>query len=123
MNTVFTKLAIPALLVSALAAPIAASASQRSDSVVARLTDSRILDNGFNQRLNRQQHRIDQGIRSRELSPRETGRLENREYRLRMETSNNRLDHGGRLTRSEHRRLERQINRTSGAILALWCKL
>ena len=70
---------------------------------------------GVAYRMHHQQGRIAEGVESGQLTPREASRLERREASLhrqdyRMHRS------GGRFTPAERRRLEREENRTSGAI-------
>ena len=60
-----------------------------------------------------QQRRIAQGIRSGELTPRETARLENQESRLNGEIRDLRQDNGGRLTPKDRRIVNRQQDRLS----------
>ena len=64
----------------------------------------------------RQQRRIDQGVRSGRLTPREAGHLERREHRINEHIAADRADHGGKLTPGEKRRINRQEDRTSRAI-------
>lgn len=70
---------------------------------------------GIDRREARQQGRIRQGIRSGELTSRETYRLERQQAKLRLTEARFRRS-GGRLTASERARLQRQENRTSRTI-------
>ena len=63
-----------------------------------------------------QQDRIAQGVRSGQLTPRETAHLENREARINREIRRDRNANGGRLTNAERARVNRQQNRVSRAI-------
>ncbi len=63
-----------------------------------------------------QQRRIAQGIRSGELTPRETARLENQESRVNGEIRDMREDNGGKLTPKDRRIVNRQQNRLSNRI-------
>jgi hypothetical protein len=63
-----------------------------------------------------QQHRIAQGVRSGQLTGRETRHLEGREVRINREERNMRANHDGHLTPANRARVERQQNRTSRAI-------
>jgi hypothetical protein len=63
-----------------------------------------------------QQHRIAQGVRSGQLTPRETQHLEGREARINHEEHNMRARHDGHLTPANRARIQRQQNRTSRAI-------
>lgn len=63
-----------------------------------------------------QQARIAQGVRSGQLTPGETSHLENREARINREVARDRAANGGHLTGAERARVNRQEDRTSGAI-------
>lgn len=65
-------------------------------------------------RAGNQQDRIAQGVKSGELTPRETARLERREARLNHRVREMRED--GKLTPRERRRIERQQDRLSRGI-------
>lgn len=65
-------------------------------------------------RQTRQQHRIADGVRSGELTPRETARLENREAKIQHDKRLAKAD--GVVTRREKARLTREQNRASRAI-------
>jgi uncharacterized protein YaiL (DUF2058 family) len=58
--------------------------------------------------------RIDQGVASGQLTPREAARLEKREGKLAANEQAAKAD--GVVTRKERRRLQRQANRDSAAI-------
>lgn len=60
-----------------------------------------------------QQHRIAQGVRSGQLTPGETARLEHREAHIRREIHHDRMAHGGHLTPRERARINREENRAS----------
>jgi len=62
----------------------------------------------------KQQARIDQGVASGQLTPREAARLEKREGKLAANEQAAKAD--GVVTRKERRRLQRQANRDSAAI-------
>jgi hypothetical protein len=72
--------------------------------------------NTVNERRENQQDRIGQGVRSGQLTARETSRLETREARVNHEVRADRRANGGHLTASEHRRINRQQNRMSKSI-------
>jgi hypothetical protein len=76
------------------------------------------LPNGktIEQRKDNQQLRISQGVRSGQLTPRETAHLERQEGRLNREEHNMRAASGGRLTPADRAKLTRQQNRLSGEI-------
>ena len=67
-------------------------------------------------RAENQQDRIAQGVKSGELTARETARLERREARLNHEVRDMREDNGGHLTPREKARVNRQQNRLSRQI-------
>jgi hypothetical protein len=67
-------------------------------------------------RERRQQERIAEGVRSGELTPRETARLERKEARLHREIERDRAANGGTLTPAQRRRVNRQQNRLSRQI-------
>jgi len=70
----------------------------------------------INQRRENQQQRIGQGVRSGQLTARETGRLERREASIGRTERHMRADNGGRLTRGDRVALNHRLNRTSRAI-------
>jgi len=69
---------------------------------------------GVNSREHREQQRINQGIRSGELTRREARRLEAGLARIRIDERFARLD--GHVTPAERARLERELNHESRAI-------
>ena len=62
-----------------------------------------------------QQHRIGEGVKSGQLTPRETVRLEKKEARLNREVRRDRKDGGG-LTARERNRIDRQQDALSRQI-------
>jgi WXXGXW repeat (2 copies) len=72
--------------------------------------------NRVNGREFNQQGRIANGVRSGELTPRETSNLENREANIHSEVRNDRQANGGRLTPQERHQVNRQQNRASRTI-------
>jgi hypothetical protein len=60
-----------------------------------------------------QQARIDEGVRSGQLTPREATHLERREAKTRREIRRDRAANGGRLTAGEKAKINREQNRTS----------
>ena len=66
-----------------------------------------------------QHRRIEQGIRSGQLNPREAYRLQMREHRVRMQEWRMRGRHGGMLNAHERMRLQHEENRNSRAIYRL----
>lgn len=67
-------------------------------------------------RAENQQDRIAQGIKSGQLTAGEASRLEGRESAINKEVRNDRAANGGKLTGAEKAQVNRQQNRTSGAI-------
>ena len=67
-------------------------------------------------REHRQEHRIEQGVRSGELNRAEAFRLQRREARLHRFEARARFQHHGYLTRHERHRLTRMENHDSRAI-------
>jgi hypothetical protein len=68
----------------------------------------------IDQRQINQQKRIDQGVASGQLTPKETARLEKRESKIAADKTLAKSD--GKVTRAERRRLRREENRASKAI-------
>jgi len=69
-----------------------------------------------NTREARQQERIGNGVKSGELTPRETRNIENREAHINREVRNDRAANGGKLTPEERGNVNRQQNKTSREI-------
>jgi hypothetical protein len=67
-------------------------------------------------RANRQQRRIGQGVSSGQLTARETARLETRETALNGEVKDMRTENGGTLTAGEHALVQHQQNQLSRSI-------
>lgn len=63
-----------------------------------------------------QQARIAQGVRSGQLTPGETSRLEGREAHINNEIARDRAANGGHLTAAERAKVNHQQDKTSGAI-------
>ncbi len=68
------------------------------------------------QREQHQQDRIAQGVRSGELTPHETARLEHREARVNREIQRDRYRNNGHLTHRERAHIQRQQNHISRAV-------
>jgi hypothetical protein len=64
-------------------------------------------------RKENQQDRIAQGVKSGQLTARETSRLENKEARINRETRTDRAANDGKLTNAEKAKVNRQQNRVS----------
>lgn len=95
------KTSLPVLLAALLlSAPLASHAGTR--------------DPGVNQRQHHQQHRIQQGVRSGELTAREAHRARNQQRAIRAEERAYKAD--GVLTRDERRDLHQDLNAASRSI-------
>ena len=72
-------------------------------------------DRSIKARLREQNQRINQGVRSGQLTRVEAARLRQRDVNIRFD---NHIAHvtGGRFTPAERARMEAELNRTSGAI-------
>jgi hypothetical protein len=82
----------------------------------AAVLSSTALGAEVDRREARQQARIAQGVKSGQLTPRETARLETREAHIDGEVARERAANGGHLTPAERARVNRQQDRLSGAI-------
>lgn len=74
------------------------------------------LAQNLNQREANQQQRINQGVRSGELTPREAARDERGLARVEGQVARERAMNGGHLTRRERMRAERRLNHESRRI-------
>ena len=72
--------------------------------------------NQINQREQNQQNRIANGVKSGQLTPRETARLETRENRLVQNQKRDMAKDGGHLTKNNQAQLNREANRVSKGI-------
>ena len=79
-------------------------------------TSSAFAQGTINQRRENQQDRIANGVRSGQLTPRETIRAERSEARINHQIRADRRANGGRLTRPERRQINREQNRASRRI-------
>lgn len=70
----------------------------------------------IHRRQENQQDRIAQGVKSGQLTPRETANLEKQEARIQAEKTDMREDNGGKLSKKDVYVLNRQLNRTSNQI-------
>jgi hypothetical protein len=70
----------------------------------------------INERKENQQDRIAQGVKSGELTPRETANLENKEAGLNKEEHNMRAADNGHLTAADRTKIDRQQNNLSRQI-------
>ena len=71
-------------------------------------------DPGIRQREQNQERRIDQGVRSGELTPSEAGKLERQQAKIRQDEA--RMKSDGKLTPAERRKLTREQTRASRKI-------
>ena len=83
---------------------------------VLALTTSVGMAQTIHQRKENQQARIAQGVRSGQLTARETRHLEGREASINRQERHMRRVNGGRLTRANRATLNRRQNRASRAI-------
>jgi hypothetical protein len=93
-------LAVSSLLAVVLVAPLSHAAA----------TDSPNID----QRQVNQERRIDQGVSSGQLTPREAGRLEAQQAKIMQDEERMKAD--GKLTKRERRKLQREQDRASDTI-------
>lgn len=103
INNTLAKWIAPAALLGTLLAPMAAQAAPWHHRAP------------VNARLGHQNARIEQGERNGSLNQREANRLEQRDARIHRQEYRDRRS-GGRFTNAERQRLQREENRTSGAI-------
>jgi gas vesicle protein len=68
------------------------------------------------QRKENQQKRVAQGVKSGQLTPHETARIENNESKINKEVRQDRKANGGNLTNKEKAQVNRQQNRVSKEI-------
>jgi len=71
---------------------------------------------GIDAREANQQQRIEQGVKSGSLTPRETQKLERREMSIQRQEDRMRARDGGELTAKDRAVLNRRLDNTSGAI-------
>jgi hypothetical protein len=67
-------------------------------------------------RFERQSERITNGVDHKKMNAGEQTRRDEADYRMENEQQNMRNRHGGKLTRGDQRRLNRQLNRNSRKI-------
>ena len=68
-------------------------------------------DPGIQKREQNQEKRIDQGVKSGELTPGEAGRLEKEQAKIKQDEA--RMKSDGKLTKKERRKLKREQNKAS----------
>jgi len=71
-------------------------------------------DPGVQQRMQNQQQRIDQGINSGQLTPKEAGRLQAREAKIKQDEA--RMKSDGQLTAKERKKLNKELDNASDRI-------
>ena len=90
-----------------------------SRDIYAQKHDAQTQGNGTGeiaQRKENQQDRIAQGVKSGQLTPGETARLENREKNLNQSIRNDRAANGGKLTAQEKKQINNRQNNISNSI-------
>jgi hypothetical protein len=71
-------------------------------------------DPGIQQRIQNQEQRIDQGVASGQLTPKEAGRLEAREAKIKQDEA--RMKSDGKLTPQERKKLNKELDKESERI-------
>jgi hypothetical protein len=99
-------------LIAALALTVGASAFAQAP--VTPATPDPTATPKIDQRQVNQQKRIDQGVASGALTPKETAKLEKREGKIASDEAAAKAD--GKVTKAERAKLTREENRTSRAI-------
>ena len=100
-------------LIAALAVTVGASAFAQVPAAPVAPKDPMATPKIDQRQLN-QQKRIDQGVASGALTPKETARLEKREAKIASNEAAAKAD--GKVTHSERHKLKREENRASAAI-------
>ena len=83
---------------------------------VAQSNGAPVTGKTIHERKINQQKRIGQGVKSGELTPRETRNLERKEAAINRETRRDRAANGGKLTAGEKAKINRQQNKLSKQI-------
>jgi hypothetical protein len=86
--------------------------------VFAQAQQDQPTSKSIQQRKENQQDRIAQGVKSGQLTPRETRNLENKEVHVNKEEHNMRRADNGHLTQADKNKLNRQQNKVSKDIYA-----
>lgn len=71
-------------------------------------------DPGIQKREQNQEKRIQQGVQSGQVTPKEAGKLEAQQTRIKQDEERMKAD--GKLTKAERKKLKREQNRASGNI-------
>lgn len=100
-------------LIAALALTVGASAFAQAPAAPVAAKDPTATPK-IDQRQVNQEKRIDQGVASGALTPKETAKLEKRETRIAADKAVAKSD--GKVTKAERRKLKREENRASAAI-------
>ena len=90
--------------------------SKQIDADKHNATTAKYGNNPVGARRENQQNRVAQGIRSGSLKPGEAAKVEGREAGVNHEVAADRKANGGNLTNNEKKQVNRQQNKTSGAI-------
>ena len=87
-----------------------------SGALLAGTATMALADEKIKDRKQNQQKRIANGVKSGELTPHETARIENNESKINKEVRQDRKANGGNLTNKEKAKVNRQQNRVSKEI-------
>jgi hypothetical protein len=96
--------------------PVQQTSEATSSSAVAPAPTPEKHPMSVNNRLKRQQARINQGIQSGELTRSEAKNLERHDANIATDAKIDKAENGGKLTPQEHKNLERRLNKQSGRI-------
>jgi len=107
----FNVFPLAIIIAGAVAAAPAFAQNQSGQTAPATQNDPTI-----HQRKVNQQDRIAQGVKSGELTPRETSNLERKEAAINRETRDDRAANGGKLTPAEKAKVTQQQNKMSREI-------
>ena len=112
LNTTLLTLALGSLLVgSAVAQTSSTSTTSGAGPGVYDPGHPRV--NQVNTREQNQQNRIANGVKSGQLTPGETARLEKKENRIAKQEQRDMAKHNGHLTKAEQNKLNREQNKVS----------
>ena len=84
-----------------------------SGALLAGTATMALADEKIKDRKQNQQKRIANGVKSGELTPHETARIENNESKINKEVRQDRKANGGNLTNKEKAKVNRQQNKVS----------
>ena len=114
MKRTLATFAAAVLLTSGIAFAQYRPVTGQPDGIFAGSSDHQA--NRIDQRRENQQDRIAQGVRSGQLTARETSQLERRDVRINHQVRSDRARNDGRLTYNERRQVNREQNRVSRSI-------